>query len=142
MLALLFGEHHVEVERTDTELHRIAGAVELLRLIYVVIKMFKLGVRSVRLLEFGTLLFINEESTSLAVIIWLCGCTRPKHPGVVAIWYFRQTIELKLALLIDKTSSLLERHLPDEVAWADGRHLVKLTPVVVVDEVDQTVGVL
>ena len=54
----------------------------------------------------------------------------------------RHPIQLELTLLIYEASSLLVWHLPDEVAWPDGRHLVKLAAIVIVDEVHEAVRVL
>jgi len=137
---LLLGEHHVEVECPYAQFDGSAGAVELLCLIDVVVDVLELRVRSRCLLEVYAVLSVHVQASTL--ITANLGCS--KYPRGCTLHYIglRQPIQLELTLLIDEASSLLVWHLPDEVAWPDGRHLIELDTVMIIDEVHKAVGVL
>lgn len=135
MLTLFFGQHHVEVECSNAQLDRSAGPIELFGLIDVVVQVLELGVRSRGFHEVHTVLLVDPESTALRLGL------RCSPRAEVAI-HFRQAIQLKLTLLVNEASSLFVRHLPNEIARPDRRHLVQLATVVIVNVVDKAVRIL
>ena len=73
---MLLGEHHVEVECPYAQFDGSAGAVELLRLIDVVIDVLELRVRSRCLLEVDAVLSVDLEASALITAT----LSHSKHP--------------------------------------------------------------
>ena len=99
---VLVGQHHVEVQRANAQLHGATGAPELFVVVDEVVNVFEVGVGACSLLELVGALFLGDPEPMISLL---------QHLG--------HSLYLLQILILHEAFTFLVRHLPDNFAWSE-----------------------